>query len=283
MTNQGNTSFLTILSVFMVLVLLGIYGIVSIHSNQIGKYIKEQLNIVVELSKNASESERQQVITYIEGRAEVLPNSIDIIGKEDALKMMAPEIESSNLVLGDENPFSDAIIFNIGNKYYSADIIENLKSSLLSQAQVTTVFYEEDFFEKAQTNIQRVSFLSFLFGIFLLILASALIFNTIHLSLINDEPKIKTKELVGAKRRYIKMPYLRKAFRIGWVSSLGACIFLGILLFAISNQVPVIKSILNMVHVLIVFVILILIGILIPMVGTHSIVGKYLNNLYTYH
>lgn len=282
MTGQNNTSFLTILSVFLVLVLLGLYGVVFAHSNDIGKYIKEQLNIVVELTHQTDQNGVNEVINLIKSKEEVISSSVHYVSKNDALDIMATEISGTDMISAEENPFNDAIIFNLKHEYYNQTQVKDLEAYVNALPGVSSMFYEEDFYDNAHSNIQRISILSFILGILLLILAGALIFNTIYLSLVTDESKIRLKELVGAKRRYIKMPYLRKAFRMGWVSALGACIFISLLIYFVASQVPVIKSILNIQYTIVVFVFLFLLGVMIPMIGTNTIVNKYLSKLYTY-
>jgi cell division transport system permease protein len=100
--------------------------------------------------------------------------------------------------------------------------------------------------------------------------------NTIRLALYSKRFSIKTMQLVGARSRYIRRPFLWQAIGIGIVSAIiGMAILLG-LFYALNNVLDSIEIIYDLKTLLLLLGILVAIGIIITLISTWFALNKYL-------
>lgn len=136
------------------------------------------------------------------------------MSKKDALLLMSKELNISQN--SEENPFRDLIKFNLFNTDYSEDKIKEIKSAVELEKGVIGLYFENDSVDLVKTNLEKVSLGILILAFCFVVLALAIIFNTIRLTLHSDIKQIKTMQMVGADNSFIKRPYLREAF---WMSS----------------------------------------------------------------
>lgn len=281
MHSQNKISFLTIFSVLLVLILIGGVILVTLHTKRMNNVIKEKLNIVVELKDSIPSLTPNNIIANLESREEVVEGSVSYIDKESAVDLMGLENQNNTVLLTD-NPFQNAIIFNVEHSHYNRFNLNELKSNIEAIPEVSGVYFQDDFLDGITASIRKLSLFVIVFGLLLLVLSIALIYNTIKLSLMSDQEKIKTKMLVGAKWRYIKLPYLRSSFRIGWVSALLATLILGGIIFLLKSKFAFLTGIMSIPYIVFTVILVFVLGISIPMIATNRMVNQYLKNLYTY-
>jgi len=269
--------FWTSLSIVIVLFILGIYGLITIHSAYVADKIKEQLNIVVEFSHTYSDIDKTHLFEELKNHEAIISSSIQFLTKDDAAKIMLGDLNQDYF---EENPFRDVIIFNVSAAYFDQSYLDNLTVHLKDRAYIKDVVYQADFQQSIDNTIKDFSIIPLLLGLLLTILCIVLIYNTVGLSLESNKRKIRTMELVGAKMDYIKRPYVTSALRMGVISAFIAIILLIGLLLYFTMKFDRLGTLINIGYVGVVCLALIIIGLCIPYLATQMMLSRHLRKIH---
>jgi len=125
-------------------------------------------------------------------------------------------------------------------------------------------------------NIRRIAIVLLGFSVLLLIIATALINNTIRLSVYSRRFLIKTMQLVGATRGFISRPFLVRGILQGLYSAFIAIVILGGILYLSQKEMPELINLQDIDLFLSLFGIVMLLGIILSWVSTHFAVRRYL-------
>lgn len=270
-TKSKPTQIYSSISVAIVMFLLGTFVLLLLHSHNLTNIIKEKMNIVAELEKNANSD---NVITLMEKMPEIRKESIKYIPKSEAIATMA-----SNLKMEfdeDTNPFSDVITFNIKSGDYDSDILKKIKIALEKDNNIQSVYYEDLTIQNIKSNLNKVAYAIFSIGLIFVFLAIIIIRNTINLSMYADRWEIKTMELIGAKWGFIKMPYIKTGVMVGFRAFIIAAISIMGLLILVNIYFPNIWEVVNFFYILISLGVIFVLAIIIPAITTNASADKYL-------
>lgn len=259
------------ISVAIVMFLLGTFVLLLLHSHNLTNIIKEKMNIVAELEKNANSDE---VIALIQAQLEIRKESITYIPKSEAISTM-----SSNLKMDfdeDSNPFSDVVTFNIKSADYDSDILKKIKIVLEKNDNIQSVYYEDLTIQNIKSNLNKVAYLILSIGLIFVFLAIVIIRNTINLSMYADRWEIKTMELIGAKWGFIKMPYIKTGVLVGFRAFIIAAISIMGLLILVNIYFPLIWEVVNFFYILTSLGVIFALAIVIPAITTNEAANKYL-------
>ncbi len=236
---KHSNHFYSIISVTLVLILFGLVGIGFFQAKNLSTHFKEQVNIVVELKSDIHEADLEKVKQKIENSPVVKEGSITFISKEEGAKMLTDEFGEELLSLQMSNPLHDIVTFNLKARYISTEYFEKIRLQVLDYPPVQDVYYQEGLVGGIMENINKVGYVILGLAIVLLLIALALIYNTIRLSIHSNRKLIKNMQLIGASPAFVSKPFFKKSFLNGLISSLMAMTVLGLLLLLILGQLPV--------------------------------------------
>lgn len=279
MTTQTNTRpnyLYAIISVALVLFLLGLFAIVVMQGQQMIRYFKEQIEIIVELKDGTTPTDQKLVRTKLMDSDYLLENSIRFISKEQGAAMMQQEFGEEFLQLDMPNPLYDVILFRVKAEYLDSDSLNLIRQQLKELPIVSDVYYQEDVTEAIGRNLKSIAFGVLVVGVFCVLVAIALILNTIRLALYANRFLIKNMELVGASWSTISRPFLRKSFIHGIVSGVMAIAGIAVLGYFILNDSPELEEVIYWPGIFWVFGGILLAGAAISVLSTYYVVNKYL-------
>ncbi len=268
---------LSILSVAMVLFMLGLFGLIVLHLNSLADFLKEKVEVIVELRDGSSEEDIAIVKDMVQEEKMVKQQTVRHVGKEEALKIMredfagATDIENLGL-----NPLYDAIIFNVNARHMDSRQLALLSDKLKDNDIVQAVFYEEKLVGSIVSNLRKMAFLALGLSLLFIFIAMALINNTIKLALYSNRFLIKNMELVGASWSFIRRPYIRKGVINGIYSGILATLGLGIILLLVWQQMPGFNIAAEWLTILLLMLSVIGIGALVSWWSTRRNVNRYL-------
>ncbi|GAB4249798.1 MAG: permease-like cell division protein FtsX [Saprospiraceae bacterium] len=279
MTTQTSTRpnyFYAIISVALVLFLLGLFAIVVMQGQQMVRYFKEQIEIIVELKDGTSPADQKLVRSKLESSDYLLDNSIRFISKEEGAAIMQKEFGDEFLQLDMPNPLYDVILFRVKAEYLTPDSLSSIREALKELPLVSDVYYQEDVTAAIGKNLKSIAFGVLIVGIFCVLVAIALILNTIRLALYANRFLIKNMELVGASWSTISKPFLRKSFFHGIISGLLAIGGIVVLGYFILNDSPELAEVIYWPGIAYVFGGILVAGAAISVLSTYWVVSKYL-------
>ena len=150
---------------------------------------------------------------------------------------------------------------------------------------VKEVWYEESLLLLINENVRKISLALLILSSFLFLISVTIINNTIRLAIYSKRFLIRTMQLVGATRSFIRKPFLIRSIYQGVMASLIAMLLLMGLLYLVEREFLMLFTF-DSIHLLIILgIFLIFAGILINLISTFLSVNRYLviseDKLYT--
>jgi cell division transport system permease protein len=268
--------FYTIVSVTLVLFLLGLFGLLVLEGQLFIKSLKEKVEIIVELKEESTAGSVDTLQKFLAQSRFLKPNSARFISKEEGAAMMQKDFGDDFLKLDMANPLYDVLVFNVVSSWMEPDSLQVAAQNIRQFDFVNDVYYQESITDAIAYNLKKISMIVLGAGLFFIVVAVALILNTIRLALYSNRFLIKNMELVGASWRFISKPYLVRSFIHGLLCSILAIAVLTGLLWLWLKSLPEMSEMLNVPGVAIMFGALLVIGVLLNVASTYYVVKKYL-------
>ena len=265
-----------IISIALVLLIIGFYGLLLIFGQRTIDSIKENLEIIVELSPSATAESHETLTAYLEDQPFIKSNSIQFISKEEGLLKLEREFGEELIDFDFDNPLFDVIIFHVKTEFAQSQSLKNIKLELLENTTVQDVHYQDIIVENLETNSQKFSWIILLIGSLFLITAIALINNTVRLALNDNRFVIKNMQYVGATEGFIIRPYLNKALLHGLLSGILAVAGIFGLLTFLNQQISGLFTNVFSTEVFLLCGVLLFVGIGISTVSTFIAVRRFL-------
>ena len=266
-----------LISVALVLFLLGFFGIAIMEARHLVRLFKERVVLMVELDDDVDDAQIERLADKLEASEYVKENSLAFISREDAAEDMRDAFGEEMMSLDLPNPFFDVFTFNVKAEYMEADSLALIRQGIRRSAGVQDVYYQESLVDEIGRNIRRLSWVALATGLFFIIVAIALIHNTMRLALYANRFLIKNMELVGASWGFISRPFIGKALLLGLASALLAMLALLTLLYWARQRVGQLVFFDDLGHLGLLFGGLTLLGVMITTLSTFFVVNKYLS------
>ena len=270
-----NSYFSVVLSITFVLFLLGVLGLFLINGKKIASHFKEQIAMSIYLKDNAKDIEITQLQKKIQ--LDSATKSINFITKEEAAEKYIRDIGEDFLEFLGYNPLLNSIDINFNSNYVNTTNLEKRKKEIESIDFVDEVVYDNPLVKLLDENIKKITLiLLFITSIFVLI-AVILINSSIRLSIYSKRFLIKTMQLVGATKSFVRKPFIWNHVRLGIISSIVSLIALSIIIVQLDNYLPELKIFQEANELIFLFIGIISLGIGITALSTFFATQKYLN------
>src|SRR5690606_26420320 len=106
------------------------------------------------------------------------------------------------------NPLLPSIDIYLKEQYANSDSIQMFINKIGKTSRIKEVVYQESLIDMVNKNIRIIGIVILAFTVILLIIAVALINNTIRLAIYSQRFLIKSMQLIGATRNFIRRPYI---------------------------------------------------------------------------
>ncbi len=267
--------FSVVISISLVLFLLGLLGLLVLNSKKVADYFKEQIAITVFLKDSAKEVEITQLKQSL-ALAEYT-KSAEFVSKEDAAKDHQETLGENFIEYLGENPLQNSIDVYVLADYVTPEKMEEITNELKSKGFVDDVIYDKPLIAQLTENVQRISFwVLVISGIFTFI-AVLLINSSIRLSIYAKRFTIKTMQMVGATKKFIRQPFVWKSVRLGIIGAVVAMIGMAIVLYYLNESFPQLQLLGDPVLLTILFVFILFMGIIITWISTFVATQRFLN------
>ena len=267
--------FSVVISIALVLFLLGLLGMLVLNAKTISDSFKERVVMTIHLHDTAKQVEIDQLqksLTLSEYVKET-----KYISKEDAASYMKGEYGEDFLDDVGYNPLKNSIDVNLKADYVTAQKLDSISDATLSKKFVEEVRYDKDLVAIMNSNVKRISFwVLILSGVFTLI-AVLLINSSIRLAVYSKRFIIKTMQMVGATKQFIRRPFIWRSIRLGIIGSILALIGMAIVLYYIDKTFPDLELLQNNLLLICLFVGIFFLGILITWISTYFATQRFLN------
>ena len=264
----------TVFGIAMVLLMIGLLGLILVHANNLERYVKENIVLNVFVDDAAHEADVMQLQKQLETNPMV--KQTQYVSKELAARNLQKDLGEDFVKFLGYNPLSPSLDVYLKADYANNADIEKFKAELLKNPVIKEVKYQQSLVDGMNQNLTSISLVILVFAGIFVILSVALINNTIRLAIYSQRFLIKSMQLVGATKGFIRKPFLLYGIWHGLLGGLIAIIILiGTLYFA-DRQIPDLIILQNYTEFGIVFIIVIGLGIFISGFSTYLAVNKFL-------
>lgn len=266
----------TVVSLSLVLFMLGLLGIIVLNTSKLSDNLKENIGIQIILNDNAKEVDIQHLTKTLDASDYV--KSTEFINKDDAAKHLQEDLGEDFIDFLGYNPLLPSINVHLKAAYANTDSITWIEQDLVRSKLVKEVVYQKSLVSMINENVQKIGLVILAFSSLLMVIAIALINNTIRLSIYSKRFIIKTMQLVGATQGFVSRPFVFKGIKHGIYGAIIAILMLiGVLYFA-QKQLPELVELQDETMLATLFGMVILIGIIISGISTALAVRKYLRS-----
>jgi len=265
--------FSPLVSITLVLFLIGLFGMLVFYADQLKDYLKENLQVNVFFIDDAKEADILRLQNMLDN--ETFVKATNYVDKEAAKILMTEELgEDAHEVLG-FNPFPASLDVHVHANYAQVDSLSIFKENIEIFPFVKEVSYQKVILENIDKYV-RIGGLAILgFTTIFFLIALILINNTIRLTLYSKRFLIKSMQLVGGTKGFIRKPFIYKAVTYGFIGGVIANLMLAGFIYAFSNWLPF-TIMGNLINNLILSGSLLVLGVFLTFISSYYSVRKYL-------
>lgn len=206
---------------------------------------------------------------------------VDFVSPERAIEAFSGSNTSSDeirAIFDGENPLPPTISYKPIASYATKAGMEQIKNRLLAAYPevLDEVSYDPASVETVNLGFKQIAFLILAIATLLIVIAVAMINNTIRLSLYSKRFTIKTMQLVGATSRFIRMPFLLQSIWQGITSAIIGMALLMTLFYAVNNLFDTLEFQFSWIIFAELLASLVVLGVVISFVSTYFALNKYL-------
>lgn len=267
--------FSVVISIGLVLFLLGLLGLLVLNTKKIADHFKEQIALTIYLKDTAKEVEINQLNKSL-ALAEYT-RTTNYVSKEEAAEEHSKEIGENFMEFLGYNPLQNSIDVYLKADYISSGEIDQIAEDLTSKSFVDEVVYDKPLISLLNENVTRISFwILVVSGIFTFI-AVLLINSSIRLAVYSKRFIIKTMQMVGATKRFIRRPFIWKSVKLGMIGAVLALAGMGAVLYYMDKSFPELNLLQDVYLLAGLFAGVFLMGVIITWLSTFFATQRFLN------
>ena len=210
------TTLTAIFSLFIAIYIVGLMATAGNNTHKLLHYLRSKYKIEVFFKQCVSNEEAVGMIHSIKQIDGV--RNATIIEKEDAVRIFKDQFGENIVDLLGYNPLPVSAVVNLDRNRRDRLRVEPIIKQIRAIGQVEEIRYQGNLISKIERNYKRViDQLPYLSGIIILVTV-LIIYNTIKLSVYSRRDLIKTLQLIGATRTFIKLPFIIEGVLIGLIS-----------------------------------------------------------------
>lgn len=274
------TSYIsTIIGISLVLFVIGLVLAAVFGLDRIQTQSKESLVCDLFFKADLNEADIKQVEQELKTWDEF--REVYFVSPERAIEIFqepGQDAEAILAVFGDENPMPPTISFKPKEQHANSEGLEAIRAKLMTDYgdRIEEMNYDKSMVENVNLGFKQFVWLIGAVAFLLIIVAFAMINNTIRLALYSKRFSIKTMQLVGATSRYIRKPFLWQSVGMGVVSGVFGMSLVLFLFYAINNLMDEVEISLDLTNFIFLLGSLIIVGVVISFFSTWLALNKYL-------
>ena len=276
-TNQLFTSyFFVTISISIVLYILGAFVFLVVNADEISNDFKENIPLTIYLKESAKKIEITQLQKKISLKN--YTKSSVFISKEQGAELLIKEIEEDFLEFLGTNPILNSIDVYLKAEFVRSDILYDIDKEFSKNEIVDEVRYDSPLVSLLNENLKKIKIGILVIASFFLTISILIINNSIRLSIYSDRILIKTMQLVGATKSFIRKPFIKTHVKLGIVGSIIAIVFLYFSVIYLEKNVDEIYFLFDFKIIILLFMSLILFSVVITFICTFLATQKFLKS-----
>ena len=199
------------------------------------------------------------------------------VSKEEAAKVHSEEIGENFMDFLGYNPLKNSIDVNLNADFVSPDQIEEIAEDIAIKNYVDEISYDKPLVGLLSDNVKKISFWILIASAIFTFIAVLLINSSIRLSIYSKRFIIKTMQMVGATKTFIRRPFIWTNIKLGMLGSLIALLAMAGVLYYFNDVFPELQLFSDPTIMVILFVGVFILGLLISLISTYFATQRFLN------
>ena len=270
------TSYVSVvLSVFLVLFLLGLLGLFVINSKRLSDNFKEDIVMTVFFKNEANDS----VFKAFDAELKAAPFAKDFkyVSKEQAAKEHEKTLGENFVEYLGANPLYNSYDIHLKADYVTNPGFSKAENQIRANTMVADVVYDKQLITLVNDNIRKVSFWILVISGVFAIISFLLINSSLRLAIYANRFIIKTMQMVGATKAFIRKPFVRRSVILGIIGSVLAVLVLLGVLFYIHVNFPALDIFKDIELTIAVLLAVLVLGVVITWISTYFATQRFLN------
>ena len=267
--------FSVVISIALVLFMVGFLGLVLLKSTQVANHFKEEVVITLFLKNDTSKEQIENLRTSL--LKELFTRKIIYISKGDAAKFYAEDLGEDFVNYLGTNPLKNSIDIYLNPGFVTPEKMQEISDKFNKNSFVFEVSYDKPLVTFLTQNIQKVSFWLFAISSFFGLVALILINSSIRLSVYSKRFNIKTMQMVGATKGFIRKPFIWSGVRLGFIGALISLAGLAAVIYYIDQKIPTLQLVKDYVTLVYLGGGILLIAFIISWLSTFFATQRFLN------
>lgn len=230
-----------VISIALVLFMLGILGLVLLKSNKVANHFKEKVAMTLFLKDGISYKDTEALQDSL--KKSDFTKRIRFVSKTQAAKEYSKDIGEDFLEFLGTNPLKNGIDLYLKADYVTPEKMTELENQFKKNNLIAEVSYDKPLIQLLTKNIKRISFWLLVLSGFFGLVAIILINSSIRLSIYAKRFNIKTMQMVGATKSFIRKPFIWQSIKLGMLGSLIALIGLAAVIYYVDKFIPALELI----------------------------------------
>jgi cell division transport system permease protein len=267
--------FSVVLSVFLVLFLLGMLGLFIINSKRLSDNFKEDIVMTVFFKNEANDS----VFKAFDAEMKVAKFAKDykFVSKEAAAKQHKDVIGEDFMQFLGTNPLFNSYDIHLKSDYVTNPGFSKAEGQLRQNPMVADVVYDRQLITLVNDNIKNISMWVLIISGLFTFISVLLINSSLRLSIYANRFIIKTMQMVGATKSFIRKPFIRRSVILGIIGSVLAVLILIGALFYVNFNYPTLAIFTDIPLTIGVLIGVLILGVLITWLSTYFATQRFLN------
>lgn len=264
-----------VVSISLVLFLTGLLGILLLNSKKVADHFKEQIAMTIYTKDNAKEIELKQLQKTL--NLNLATKKVNFVSKEEASMRHSNEIGEDFIEFLGYNPLMNSFDVYFKASYLNPAMVSKMSKDIQLYSYVSEVIYDQPLLDLLDENIKKIKF-GMIFTCCLFILVAVLLINSsIRLSIYSKRLVIKTMQLVGATKSFIRIPFIKTHLFMGLTGAFIAIFGLATVFYEMDRYFPELKIFENPIEPTLIFVAVLTMGLGITFISTFFATQRYLN------
>ena len=203
--------------------------------------------------------------------------SFKFVSQDDAAKQHKDIIGDDFMKFLGANPLQNSYDIYLKADYVEKSKVIKIEGQLRQNPMIADIVYDKQLINLVNDNVKNVSFWILIISGFLTVMAVLLINSSLRLSIHSNRFIIKTMQMVGATKAFIRKPFVIRSIKLGLMGSgLAILALIGVLIYLEMNYpgLGILKDQLMTGAVLLAVLVM---GVLITWLSTHFATQRFLN------
>ncbi len=228
-----------VVSIALVLFMIGMLGLVLLKSTNVANHFKEKVVMTLFLKDDVSKKQLDDLQASI--KKEEYTKRILYITKGEAAKAYKKDLGEDFLQFLGDNPLKNGIDVYLNANFVTPEKMSEIEETYQKNKLIAEVNYDKPLVNLLTKNIKRMSFWLLVLSGFFGLVAIILINSSIRLAIYSKRFNIKTMQMVGATKRFIRKPFIWQSIKLGVLGAFISLIGLFIIIYYVDKYVPTLE------------------------------------------